>query len=148
MVPAAAIRNREVAAFADQARAFLLSHAWCETVTSLQLAWATAGILGVFLAEVVGSKPGVDQFLWVVVGDLPPAYLVRDDAPTWHEALRCYVTEMRKWVAAVRAGASTREVIPVNAPSTPEYANLLEARLKFVTEEILSTPPGVLASDT
>jgi hypothetical protein len=36
---------------------------------------------------------------------------------------------MRKWVALAKQGRTSRDVIPVNAPATPESAETLEARL-------------------
>ena len=39
------------------------------------------GVVAVFLFRIDGP-PEVDPLLWVVVGDLPTAYLVTDDAPS------------------------------------------------------------------
>jgi hypothetical protein len=139
LIPADAIRDPEVRAFADEARAFLLRHSWCNAVASLERAWAVAGVLGVFLAEIVPARPGIDARLWVVVGDLPPAYLVLDDAPNWREALRCYVAEMERWVEAAKIGAPTDELIPVNVEPSPESVALLESRLRFVEREMVES---------
>lgn len=85
--PINTIENGEVRALAVEAESFLLSHAWCKGITAGYLAFAVAGVIGVFLFEIVPYRPDVDDTLWVVAGDLPSAYLVTDDAETWQEAL-------------------------------------------------------------
>jgi hypothetical protein len=76
--------------------------------------------------------------LWVVVGDLPPAYLVCDDAPTWQEALQSYCSEMTRWVEAVRAGTSLEDVIPVGSEPTLEHAAMLASRVEFIRGKIVT----------
>jgi hypothetical protein len=106
------------------------------------------GVIGVFLFEFEPARPGVDDRLWVVVGDLPPAYLVCDHASTWQEALGAYVDEMRRWVKAVQEGSGLEDVIPVNAAPTTEHAGLLETRLDFVEENFINVPLDSLDGDT
>jgi hypothetical protein len=83
------------------------------------------------------AAAGVDEWLWVVVGDLPPAYLVADGNPTWQEALAGYIDEMRRWVDAAMAGAPVDDLIPVNTPPTAEYAEMLGSRLRTLEETLL-----------
>ena len=75
--------------------------------------------------------------LWVVVGDLPPAYLVTDDVPDALCALRDYIGLMRRWVAAVKAGEPVVDLIPVNAPATLANAEALRIRLDSLEHNIL-----------
>jgi hypothetical protein len=63
--------------------------------------------------------------------------LVCDDALDWQGALRAYVREMRRWVAAVRAGSSLREIIPVRAEPTREHADMLASRLDCIEEHMI-----------
>lgn len=147
LIPAARIRNAEVAQYARDAAAFLASHSWCTAVVSTHLAWAVAGVLGVFLCRLASDRPEVDDTLWVVVGDVPPAYLVCEAAPGWREALTAYVEEMQLWVDAVRNSTSLDDVIPVNVPPTPEYADLLEKRLDFIRAQILDDAADEIDSD-
>jgi len=128
-----------VRAFAARARDFMLSHQWCEEITAGYLGLGLPGVLGVFLFEIVPSRPGIDRELWVVAGDLPPAYIVSDDAPGPLEALRAYVSEMGRWVDAVRCRRSLEGVIPVNGAPTVANAEQLEGRLNFIKSEILDT---------
>lgn len=44
---------------------------------------------------------------------------------------------MQKWVAAVRSGQMVEQLIPVNAPPTRQYADMLDSRLAFIRDELL-----------
>ena len=147
MVPISQIRNPKVREFADEALRFLESHSWCGPVKACELAFAVAGVVGIFKISFEPTRPDIDSVLWVVTGDLPPGYLVTDDAPDWQGALAGYVDEMRKWVAAARNGTSTADVIPVNVAPTPEYAEMLESRLNFIERELIAVAPDRIEGD-
>jgi len=147
VISAERIRNPEVAELARRASAFLLSHAWCRSVTSVHLAWAVAGVVGVFQLKLVPARKDIDDTLWVVVGDVPPAYLVCDESPSWREALESYVYEMRRWVSAVRKGESVEDIIPVNVEPTLSGADELDGRLTFISDRILSPAAGEIEGD-
>ena len=136
--PIIAIQNDEVKELAKEAEMFLLSHHWCKSIEYGYLSWAVAGVIGVFLFDIIPSTPEVDKTLWVVTGDLPPAYLVTDEAHTWQEALEGYVYEMNRWVEAVRTGKSLDDIIPVNVEPDPKYAEMLEGRLSFIKENFIN----------
>ncbi|MCX6853467.1 MAG: hypothetical protein NTV80_01020, partial [Verrucomicrobia bacterium] len=110
---------------------------WCSRVLAMYSAFNLVDKIGVSLARIKPSQEGVDDVLWLVVGDLPPAYLVCDDATNFLEALQCYVREMDLWVSAVQSEATLEGVIPVNVPPTAENADLLARRLKFIRENVL-----------
>jgi hypothetical protein len=123
---------------AKEAEEFLLSHSWCSSVRNAYFGIGNEGIFAVFLFEIVPACENVDEFLWVVTGDLPPAYLVCDSSPDPPSALRNYIAEMRTWVETVQEGRTPGEdVIPVNAPPTREFAEMLQSRLDFLEGKIL-----------
>jgi hypothetical protein len=122
---------------ASEAKEFLSGNHWCETIDHSYLAYGIGGVIGVFLFKIVPSSPDIDNCLWVIVGDLPPAYLVTEDNPTAADAIEAYCTEMEAWVDAVENGESVEELIPVNAPPTLEFSSQLKGRLEFLRNEIL-----------
>ena len=71
----------------SRARAFLSRFEWCASIRELYFGAGIGGIFAVFLAHITPSRPGIDEYLWVVVGDLPSAYLVMDAPPTPRDAL-------------------------------------------------------------
>jgi len=137
---------RGVRLLADRAIGYISSFGWCGAVLEYYVGIGVANVIGVFLVHVEPAQSGVDDWLWVVVGDLPPAYLVVDDNPTPTEALESYIVEMRKWVDAVRSGAALDDVIPVNAAPTTEFAEMLAARLDYLSSVLLPEIRGDLGA--
>jgi hypothetical protein len=136
----------EVREMAERAARFLRSFDWCDDVVEVWVGDVTAdSVVAVFLCRIVADRDGVPEWLWVVVGDVPPAYVVVDDAPNPASALDAYVGEMQEWVAAAKRGEPVDNLIPVldadgtrELPPTPETAEELERRLGLIDAEILS----------
>lgn len=147
MIPVSQTTDPEVRQLADEAEAFLTSHAWCGEVSDRHLAFAIPGVLGVFQFSFTPTEPDVDDCLWVIVGDVPSAYLVLDNAATWQEALDVYVLEMSKWVDGVRTGSDLEDIIPVNASPTTEYADMLDSRLRFIRRELIAAASDSVEGD-
>jgi hypothetical protein len=122
---------------AIEAREFICGQAWCEQIDRQLLAYGIGKVVAVFLIQITPRSEDVDAWLWVVVGDLPPAYIVVEDNPTAADVLDAYCFEMEAWVEAVENGESVEELIPVNAPATLEYAEQLSGRLKYLRSTIL-----------
>jgi hypothetical protein len=123
---------------AEDARQYLLSFHWCLGIQKGWFGWGVGAIAAVFLFEIDPATPNVDKLLWVIVGDLPPAYLVVDESPTPIDALRTYVELMQEWIIAIREGKSTEGCIPVNSAPTRESADALEKRLNFLKQAFLA----------
>lgn len=120
-----------------EARNFLISFEWCLEIKDFYFGSGVGGVFAIFFAHIAPAAPEVDEFLWVIVGDIPPAYLVTEDSPNPKEALRTYIEVMREWVTLAAEGKTSSEVIPVNAPATPEWAEALAGRLDFLEQKII-----------
>ena len=121
----------------EEATNFIRGFEWSGEIRGRWLGLGVGGVVAVFLFELAPASPEVDSRLWVVAGDLPPAYLVLDDAPTARDALERYVEAMSLWVEAAQAGEPVDDLIPVNVPATPANADLLAGRLAFLRENFL-----------
>jgi hypothetical protein len=122
---------------AEQAKAFIRAFDWCNSIKDSYFGYGIGGVIAVFFFRIVPATEGVDECLWSIVGDIPPAYLVTDESRTPSEALRTYITEMRQWVAAAESGRPVDELIPVNVPATRETALALKKRLDVLESGIL-----------
>jgi hypothetical protein len=74
----------------------------------------------------------VGSWIWIIVGDIPSAYLPLEDAASSAEVFKTYLWGMSKWVELAREGRSGTAddgVPPVNVPATPEWAEKLEQKL-------------------
>jgi hypothetical protein len=148
MMPVDNIADPRVAELARQAGQFLNGFRWCRRVIEAELAWAAADTLGVFRMRIDPAREDIDEVVWVITGDLPPAYLAYQPQDTWQDAVRGYVDAMQRWVEAAKAGEKVSDLTPVNAAPTPENAARLESRLVFIRAHILAVPAESLESDT
>lgn len=123
---------------AADAENWLAQFEWVIKTRSTLVGYAIPGVVGVFLIEIDPSDSSIDRELWVIVGDLPPAYISPDFASTPDEALNCYIAEMQAWVDAVIAGESTDDLIPVDATPDESNARMLQQRLDLLRTRVLN----------
>lgn len=125
---------------AEDALTYLKSNAWCKSVVESYLCFGIGGVVEVFLFRIdrlTSDEKTIDEWLWVIVGDLPFAYLVTDDAKSAKEALHAYCDLMQEWVNAVLSNGDLSDVYPVRVEPTAENAAQLSARIEFLLEEII-----------
>jgi hypothetical protein len=130
---------------AFSAQRFLSSFSWCKRIRQAYFGDGYGGVAAVFLFRIEPARPGVDEWLWVVMCNVSPAYLVTDSCKTPSEALSGYIEEVSKWVELAKQGRSSREIIPVNLAATPKNAESVESRLKVLKEVIV---PAFRASES
>jgi hypothetical protein len=114
------------------AAAYIRSFSWCGDVLSSFFGGGVGGVFAVFLFNIRPTRPEVGSWMWIIVGDIPSAYLPIEDASTPAEVFKTYLAGMSKWVELARRGQSGTPddgVPPVNVPATPEWAAKLEQRL-------------------
>ena len=85
-----------------------------------------------------------DDKLWIIVGDLPSAYLDMEGYPNAYDALSFYCLLMEDWIDHVNKGESVDECYPKYVPPTKEYVDMLQTRINIVREDFL---PFVSAID-
>ncbi len=122
---------------------YIKGYNWLSGIKEAYVGMYFDGILSVFLLDLELNNEKQfedDNYVWVIVGDLPPAYITSEDAPNPACALDGYVGAMYEWVNAVSKGESVEKLIPVNVMPTVEYAQMLKQRLEFIDQRILSSP--------
>jgi len=117
--------------------ALLGEFSWAKQTGNVWVAESIPGVFGLFLVELDTVSADVDRYVWVAVGDIPPAYLSTQHCASPKEALKGYLAEMSAWVKAVENGDSVDDLIPVNAAPTKENADALKSRLSFLESRIL-----------
>jgi len=120
-----------------EAKEFLLKFRWCTKIKCAHLGYGVGGVLGVFYIEIEPDSIDIERHLWVIVGDIPSAYIVIDKAKSTVQAIRIYIKLFREWVEAIKTGASVQGLMPANAPPTLDNAILLESRLIFLEKNIV-----------
>jgi len=116
---------------------YLRCFPWCKDIRKIYFGDGYGGIVAVFLFLIEPSRSGVDEWLWVVFGDVPPAYLVTDECKSPSEVLEAYIQEVARWVSLAKQGRSSKDVIPVYMPATPENSADVGRRLKILSEVVV-----------
>ncbi len=127
-------------AMARDARAYIESWPWSGTVVESYFGGGLRGVVALVLVRLDDSRAThVDEWLWVVVGDVPSAFFEIDDSDTGAVALETYCALMDDWISAVRGASplSLDEVFPVRAEPSGDRATLLEGRLETLRGDIL-----------
>jgi len=121
----------------ETALSYVKSLGWVKSIVKLEVGLHVPPILGVFAVQVEPRSKDIEDWHWIVVGDVPPAYLSLEFAADPVEALNAYVAEMEAWCDAVDAGESVDELIPVNVPPTRKWSKELRNRLREISKSIL-----------
>jgi hypothetical protein len=115
-----------------KAAAYIRSFSWCENVLSSFFGGGVGGVFAVFLFNIRPARSEVSPWIWIVVGDIPSAYLPIEDAKTPAKVFKIYLLGMTKWVELARhgrTGTPGHGVPPVNVPANREWAEKIEQRL-------------------
>lgn len=123
---------------ADSALNYIRRFKWAPPVKRLYLAFAIGDVMALFLAEFEHAiRSGPDEELWIVVGDMPPAYFIVDESPDAAEALTNYCGLMEEWAESVLVGRDLSECYPIAAAPTEQHARMLKDRMETVREEFI-----------
>ena len=122
---------------ASSAENYVRSFSWCKKIREVYFGDGYGGVVAVFLFHIEPAQPDVDEWLWVISCDVSPAYLVTDSCKTPSQALEGYIEEVVKWIQLAKQGRSSKDVIPVYMPATPENAADVEKRIKLLREVIV-----------
>jgi hypothetical protein len=119
------------------AQDYIKSFAWCPPISGTYFAYGVGGVVAVFQVEFAQKIKGTDDKLWIVVGDLPSAYLVVERVDDPGLALERYCELMDQWVVTVRKSGDFRDVYPVAVEPTLKNAESLNRRIDFLRTEVI-----------
>lgn len=130
--------KQEVTVSLNEAKNYLSGFDWCLRIIDGWVAASFGYILNVFCFKIQpDNKSCNDEFVWVIVGDIPPAYIDVVSAPTVSDALKTYINIIQDWVDNVNDGNSVEDCFPINVPQERKYAEMLAIRLKLLIEDYL-----------
>lgn len=133
----------ELKAIHEEAKNYLLGFKWCTEIKSSFLYTNLGSTFCIFLFEIVNSQSNEDDFLWVIVGDIPPMYLDVYGPQTTKEVVEDYIGLSEDWISHVKGGKLVNECYPFNVEPTIEIAELLEKRVSFMKNTLLDNMEDV-----
>jgi hypothetical protein len=122
----------------ERAKEYLESFAWCKNIVKcwFDKDWCIYDKVGVFLFEIDPLNEDVDDYIWIIVGDLPSVYLDKS-VLTPNDALISYCDLMEDWANCILNDYDISECYPVIAEPTKKNAELLIKRVEFIRREII-----------
>jgi hypothetical protein len=129
MLPIEAIRDPKAIASSKEAAEFLGSFPWCGKINRGYLACWCSGVFGVFQFDVTPTKISVNNTVWIVVNSTPRACCLCDDAEDWQDALRDFISEMRRWIKSDPRNVDTATLKKYLQNLEDDWANAAPERL-------------------
>jgi len=120
-----------------EASDFILSFYWCFEVKNSSIYTNLGKLLCIFLFEIDNSASEDDNFLWVIVGDLPPMYLDTLGPTTTVQVLEDYADLAQDWIDKVKIGKSVNDCYPFIAAATLEMAELFQVRINLIKHNLI-----------
>lgn len=139
--------SKEFKIYYRNALDYLKGYDWVSSVGDEYVGYIEPGIIGVFLFRVFSENPDVDPWIWVIVGDLPSAYIPCYNIPDPWSAVDAYIYEMDRWADAVLSSSSLDGLFPVAAEPSEELARMLKTRTAFIVDRILPDIPNAEVLD-
>ena len=134
----------EVVDIQKEAENYLLSFYWCREVRNCFLYTNIGRVFCIFLFEIINSSSPKDNFVWVIVGDIPPMYLDTFGPKSTVEVTELYIDLAEDWIACIKEGSSIDECYPFNAEPTLELAELLEKKISFMKNNVIENIEDVM----
>ena len=110
--------------YRQRARLFLEGFAWCSDLRAERFAAGAAGIAALFAMEVL-VKGTTREWLWVIAGELPSAYVPLVGAPGASQAMGAYCELIERWI-------DDRERGPCSLEATAASPRHLESQLRVL----------------
>jgi hypothetical protein len=118
-----------------QAAKWLSEFSWVRRLESAVLVYGIPGILVVCDMKILPISKGVDKALWVISGDIPSLYLVKDDAENYEEAISLYCEVIQHSLECFYK-KSAEDCYPVDGLNG-STAGMLQSRISFIRDRIL-----------
>jgi len=127
----------EVVALHNEATEYLTGFKWCKKILNTNLYLNLGAVLCVFVFEIENAASSSDNYLWVIVGDLPAMYLDIHGPKTIKEALKYYISLASGWIYKVKAGKPLDDCYPFKAIQTTEIANIFQNKISFLRNNVM-----------
>jgi len=128
---------KELTEMHEEAKAYLMGFAWCHKIIQSYIYLNLGSTLCIFVFKIDNIASDDDDFLWVIVGDIPSMYLDIHGPRTTKQVLEDYIRLAEDWVGHVKLGKSIKNCYPFTTEPTLEMAGLLEKRTFFMKNTLI-----------
>jgi hypothetical protein len=122
---------------AEEAVRYVRSFEWCVELHEKYFGDGIGGVVALFLFRITIRDFEAPEWVWIIVGDLPPAYLGFHGFPSPREALLLYIEGVEEWLAASPEERASGDLIPIEVPPKPELIQMLGVRVAALRSAVL-----------
>ncbi len=127
----------EVLTLHKKAENYLLGFYWCQEIKNCFLYTNIGRVFSIYIFEIVNTASVEDDFLWIIVGDIPSMYLNVFVDDTTIKVIENYIDLAQDWINQIKNGHSVAECYPFNAQPTIELAELLQKKISFMRDSVI-----------
>jgi hypothetical protein len=121
----------------EKAVRYVQSFEWCVELHDLYFGDGYGGVVALFLFRITIRGVEEPEWVWVVVGDLPSAYMEFEPSHTPRAALLRYIEGVEDWLAAPDEERVNGDLIPIVVPPGTEFTEMLQGRVGTLRSSIL-----------
>jgi hypothetical protein len=122
---------------AEKAIGYVQSFEWCVELHDLYFGDGVGGVVAIFLFRVTIRGVEDSEWIWVVVGDLPSAYMEFEPSHSPRAALLRYIVGVEAWLTAPEEEREDGDLIPIVVPAGAEFIETLKGRMDTLRSGIL-----------
>ena len=122
---------------AEKAVQYVRSFEWCIEIHEQYFADGIGGVVALFLFRLSIQEIAAPEWVWIIVGDLPPVYLGFEGFPTPYAALLLYIEGVEEWLAASPEERASGDLIPIEVRPQAEFLEMLRGRVEALRSAVL-----------
>jgi hypothetical protein len=121
----------------EEAVLYVQSFDWCVELHEQYFGDGIGGVVALFLFRITIRDLETPEWVWIIVGDLPPAYLGFHGFPSPRAALLLYIEGVEEWLAASPEERVSGDLIPIEVPPKAELIEMLRDRAAKLRSAVL-----------
>jgi hypothetical protein len=127
----------ELAVLVQESKDYLNSHSWCTKINDGWVFINLGRVLCIFLYAIENNQSPDDNLLWVVVGDLPAAYLDTFTVSDTKDVLKVYTELVNDWIVHVESNQSLDDCFPLKSDRSLESTEMVKRRIVLLQNNIM-----------
>ncbi|MGA2217821.1 MAG: hypothetical protein ABSG51_07035 [Terracidiphilus sp.] len=122
---------------AAEAVRYVQSFEWCIELHERYFGQGCGGVVALFLFRVTIRSFQTPEWIWVIVGDMPSAYMELEQAQSPREALLCYIEGVEELLEATDEERASEDLIPIIVQAGDEFIEMLRGRMRTLRSLVL-----------
>lgn len=127
----------EVTPLLEESKKYLTSHKWCKSIKQGWLFTNIGYAVNIFLYEIENEQSPDDNFIWIMVGDLPAIYLDTYGVETTREVIEGYIDLASDWIHFAESDQYLDNCFPFQINISSESIRMFKERIQLLHDNIL-----------